>query len=291
MRITVFTPAYNRAYTLSRTYNSMKQQECKDFLWLIVDDGSTDNTRSLVNSWLKEDNGFEIKYIYKKNGGMHTAHNVAFDNIETELCVCIDSDDALAENAISNILEFWDKHRSDDLAGFAGLDAFFDGTVFGKDLADVDGRIVPFEELRARGDKKYIFRTEIIKQYPKYPEFEGENLVPLGTLYYEIDQKYHFLAYNKILANIEYMEDGSTRNIFKQYMRSPQGFGYSRQVYLKYSKGFKKRFKLCTHYVSSCLLSKGKLKILDTNAKAMTLFAIPAGLILSLVIRAKAWRL
>ena len=237
---------------------------------------------------MKEDTGFEIKYIYKKNGGMHTAHNVAFDNIDTELCVCIDSDDALAENAITNILKFWEENKSDGLAGFAGLDAFFDGTVFGKDLSDVDGKIVPFEELRARGDKKYVFRTEVIKQYPKYPEYSGENLVPLGTLYYEIDQKYHFLAYNKILANIEYMEDGSTKNIFKQYRRSPQGFAYSRQVYLRYAKGFKKRLKLCIHYVSSCLLSKGKVQILDSCDKPMAIPAIVPGALLTLHILFKS---
>ena len=290
MKITVFTPTYNRAYTLGRCYESIKKQDNNDFLWLIIDDGSTDNTRELVEGWKKENNKFEIQYIFKKNGGMHTAHNVAFDNIHTELCVCIDSDDALAENAINNILSFWEKNKADDLAGFAGLDAFFDGTLFGRDLSDVDGQVVPFEELRSRGDKKYVFRSDIVKKYPRYPVFEGENLVPLGTLYYEIDQRYHFLAYNKILANIEYMEDGSTRNIFKQYIRSPRGFAYSRQVYLKYAKGFKKRMKLSLHYVSSCLLSKGKVKIMDSSDKCLAVLAIPGGLLLAGYILLKAPR-
>ena len=89
--LTVFTPAYNRAHTLGRTYESLKNQSCKDFIWLIVDDGSSDNTAELVRSWQNEDCGFDIQYIYKKNGGMHTAHNVAYENIKTELNVCIDS--------------------------------------------------------------------------------------------------------------------------------------------------------------------------------------------------------
>ena len=100
IKITVFTPAYNRAHTLPRTYESLKRQNNKNFIWLIIDDGSIDNTQELVDQWIKEDNDFIIQYIYKENGGMHTAHNVAYQNITTELNVCIDSDDCLADNAI-----------------------------------------------------------------------------------------------------------------------------------------------------------------------------------------------
>ena len=75
IRLTIFTPAYNRAHTLPRTYESLLQQDCKEFIWLIVDDGSQDNTAELVRQWQSQDNGFEIRYIYKENGGMHTAHN------------------------------------------------------------------------------------------------------------------------------------------------------------------------------------------------------------------------
>ena len=103
--ITVFTPAYNRAHTIGRTYDSLLAQDCKDFVWLIVDDGSTDNTAELVKGWQKKKNGFEIRYVYKENGGMHTAHNVAYEHIDTELNLCIDSDDKLAPGAIRKILD------------------------------------------------------------------------------------------------------------------------------------------------------------------------------------------
>ena len=89
--ITIFTPAYNRAYTIHKCYESLKRQTSKNFKWLVVDDGSTDNTRELILKW-KEEADFEINYIYKKNGGMHTAHNTAYENIDTELNVCIDSE-------------------------------------------------------------------------------------------------------------------------------------------------------------------------------------------------------
>lgn len=102
--LTVFTPTYNRAHTLPRTYQSLCRQECKDFVWLVVDDGSTDGTADLVRSWQQEANGLEIRYIYKENGGMHTAHNAAYEVIDTELNVCIDSDDCLADGAVK---KFW----------------------------------------------------------------------------------------------------------------------------------------------------------------------------------------
>ena len=103
--LTIFTPTYNRAHTIKRTYDSLLRQDCKDFVWMVVDDGSIDNTAELIKQWQKNDNGFEIIYIYKENGGMHTAHNTAYENINTELNTCIDSDDMLAEGAVKHIIE------------------------------------------------------------------------------------------------------------------------------------------------------------------------------------------
>ena len=130
--LTIFTPAYNRAHTLLRTYESLCSQSRKDFIWLIVDDGSTDNTAELVQHWQSRDNGFEIQYIYKENGGMHTAHNVAYANIRTELNTCIDSDDMLAKGAVEKILSKWPEVRGKGYAGLVGLDADFSGNIIGK---------------------------------------------------------------------------------------------------------------------------------------------------------------
>ena len=124
--LTIFTPAYNRAHTLPRTYESLCQQDCKDFIWLIVDDGSQDNTADLVKQWQANDNGFEIQYIHKENGGMHTAHNTAYENIHTELNTCIDSDDKLAPGAVKKILDKWADVQHMGYAGIIGLDSDFD---------------------------------------------------------------------------------------------------------------------------------------------------------------------
>ena len=130
--LTVFTPAYNRAYTLPRTYESMKQQKNTAIIWLIVDDGSTDNTAELVKQWQSEENGFEIRYIYKENGCMHTAHNTAYEHIDTELNTCVDSDDALAPDAVQIIFDAWQKGRDKGYAGLLALDSEFGGKLIGK---------------------------------------------------------------------------------------------------------------------------------------------------------------
>ena len=124
--LTVFTPAYNRAHTISRTYESLCRQTCKDFIWLVVDDGSTDGTRKLIEQWIA-DGIIPIQYIYQENQGMHGAHNTAYRNIATELNTCIDSDDYMPDDAVEQIIDFWKKHGSDRYAGIIGLDATQDG--------------------------------------------------------------------------------------------------------------------------------------------------------------------
>ena len=111
--LTVFTPTYNRAHTLTRTYESLKNQSCKEFMWLIVDDGSQDNTREMVHGWQVQEKAFKIEYIYKENGGMHTAHNTAYENIHTQLNTCIDSDDCLAEDAVAKLKNKWLQIKAD----------------------------------------------------------------------------------------------------------------------------------------------------------------------------------
>lgn len=108
--LTIFTPSYNRAYTLHKCYESLKKQSSKDFLWLIIDDGSTDNTKELVDSWIDE-NIIEIKYHYQNNQGMHGAHNTAYELMDTELNVCIDSDDYMPDDAVEKIIDFLEEKQ------------------------------------------------------------------------------------------------------------------------------------------------------------------------------------
>ena len=106
--LTIFTPTYNRAYILWKGFEGLKRQTCKDFKWIIIDDGSTDNTKELVEEWIKEDI-IPIEYYHKQNGGMHTAHNEAYRHINSELAVCIDSDDYMPDNGVELIISRWRK--------------------------------------------------------------------------------------------------------------------------------------------------------------------------------------
>lgn len=168
-KLTIFTPTYNRAHTLPRTYESLCKQKNKDFVWLIIDDGSSDNTEELVKNWQKENSDFTIEYVKKENGGMHTAHNVAYKNIHTELNMCIDSDDCIAENAVEKILNKWDKIREQGYAGIIGLDADFNGKVIGKEFP-VDMKETTLSSYYTKGgfgDKKLVYRTDVIQKYPE----------------------------------------------------------------------------------------------------------------------------
>lgn len=128
--LTIFTPAYNRAHTIGRTYESLCRQTLKDFEWLVIDDGSTDNTRQLIQGWMLEDK-IPIRYVYQENQGMHGAHNTAYKNISTELNTCIDSDDWMPDDAVYKIVSFWKRYGSEKVAGIMGLDATSDGKVIG----------------------------------------------------------------------------------------------------------------------------------------------------------------
>ena len=286
--LTVFTPAYNRAYTLPRTYESMKQQRNTDFIWLIVDDGSSDNTAELVRQWQTEENDFEIRYIYKENGGMHTAHNTAYAMIDTELNTCVDSDDALAPDAVQIIYDAWEKVRDKGYAGLLALDAEFDGKVIGTGFpADMESTTLGGYYQNGRwGDKKLILRTDVVRQYPSYPTFEGERFVPLSTLYTMIDKDYKLSVLDQVVCLVEYMPDGSTHNMTRQYYRNPNGFRYGRLVELQSPLNLKRRLKVYVHYAAESMLA-GKPIVKDAPNKLLALLALIPGMALAWHIRRK----
>lgn len=300
--ITVFTPTYNRAHTLPRTYESLTRQTCKDFVWLIIDDGSEDNTRSVVELWIDAsskqvvEGGFEgysadaswlhIRYCYKENGGLHTGYNKAIELMDTELCVCIDSDDFMPDDAVDTILCFWDKHRSPDIAGFFGLDCFCDGTPIGGEIIEVSEPI-HYSELKYgikhHGDIKMVIRVDLFKAVAPMPSFPGEkNFNPIYMILL-IDQKLPFLTINKNLCYVDYQEGGMSSNIFYQYINSPKSFCKLRLVEMRQPKLPYRRFLMENlHYVSDKFLAGEPFSMLNEGASKIwvILLYIP-GLILS----------
>ncbi len=279
--LTVFTPAYNRAHTIGRTYESLCRQTCKDFEWLVIDDGSIDNTKELVEGWIKE-NKIPIRYIYQQNQGMHGAHNTAYANIITELNTCIDSDDFMPDDAVENIVSFWKEKGSDKYAGIIGLDQVESGEIIGTEFPKemTETTLQDFYLKGGKGDKKLVYRTNVITKYPPYPLFEGEKYVGLAYKYMLIDQDYTLLTLNKPLVTVEYQADGSSYNMFKQYWINPKGFAFYRKAEMVTTKSLKRKLMVCIHYVSSSIISKNWNFIQESPEKLLTTLAIPAGILL-----------
>ncbi len=283
--ITVFTTTYNRAFCLNQLYNSLVQQTNQNFLWLVIDDGSTDATQQIIANW-KIENKIEIHYIYQENKGMHSGHNLAYDHIETEFNVCIDSDDYMPNNAIELIL----KHTSGlDLkfAGIVGLDATKNGQIIGTKIPETIKECTLnglYQIHGVKGDKKLVYRTAIIKQYPKYPIFEGEKFVPLGFLYYIIDKDYLLKPVNEIFAIVEYQQDGSTKNILKQYRKNPRGFAFSRISRIQNSLNLKDKIKNSIHLISNALFAKDFTILTKSGAFFWCILLLPLGLLLHVYI-------
>jgi len=283
--LTVFTPTYNRAHTLARTYKSLCNQTCNDFEWLVIDDGSIDNTEELVKGWIVEGR-ISIRYIKKENGGLHTGYTMAIANMETELNVCIDSDDFMPDNGVEIIVTTWKNEcRGKNLAGIIGLDYHLDGTPNGGMFAN-EG-IYHIYEIRGfhRGDDKKVCRTDLLKALKPMPVFEGEkNFNPI-YYYIQVDAQYKFQVINKNLCFIDYQPDGMSAGIFRQFRDSPHSFAQLRRLYM--SMNYEKwttHFRNSIHYVSSCIFGK-EWDFLKTSPRPFTtLLAIPLGILLNIYI-------
>ena len=279
-KLTVFTPAYNRAHLLPRLYDSLKKQTSKDFVWLVVDDGSEDNTKQLIDSYIKE-GLLEISYIYQENQGMHGAHNTAYRNINTELNTCIDSDDYMPNNAVEMILDKWKNVlESKKYAGIVGLDVDIQNNIIGTCFTTPETTLEDFYRKGGKGDKKLVYRTEVMNQYPEYPIFSGEKYVGLGYKYLLADQDYKLITLNEPLVIVDYQQGGSSNNMLRQYYKNPKGFAFIRKQGMVLSKSFKRRMLDAIHYVSSSFIAKDKDFIKNSPKKGLTVFAIPMGYLL-----------
>ena len=281
-QLTVFTPTYNRAFCLGNCYESLKKQTCKEFKWLIIDDGSSDGTEQLVRSWIEE-GIVDIRYVFQENQGMHGAHNTAYQLIDSELNVCIDSDDYMPIDAVEKIIAFWSRYGGEHAAGLIGLDAFPDGKIIGTRLPDVIKKSTLFHLYHkhgVKGDKKLVYRTALTKNFP-YPLFQNERYVGLDYKYYQLDCYYEMLLMNEVICFVDYLEDGSSLNMLSQYRRNPKGFSFYRKELMKLPMaGILFKFRQAIHYVSSSILEGNKRFLWDTPEKWLTGLAIVPGLLL-----------
>lgn len=222
MKLTVFTPVYNRAYCINRLYESLVAQTYKEFEWLIVDDGSTDNIKDVVKDFIGRDQ-LRIRFISQPNGGKHTAINRGVSEAAGELFYIVDSDDALPEDAVEFIVKEYSKISCDtQFGGLTGCDRTFEGT----NLSDMPDNIIDCSSVDIRhkfhigGDMAEVFKTEVLKEFP-FPVFENERFCPEALVWNRIAGKYKLRYFSRIIKLVEYMPDGLTAKITALRHRSP----------------------------------------------------------------------
>jgi hypothetical protein len=221
---------------------------------------------------------------------MHGAHNSAYELIETELNVCIDSDDYMPEQAVEKIVRFWSENGNNKVSGIIGLDSYTDNKIIGTKLPEVLKSSTLFNLYNLHGvigDKKLVYRSELTKKYP-YPIFQNEKYVGLAYKYYKLDMQYELLLMNEVLCCVEYLPDGSSLNMINQYRKNPRGFAFYRKELMKMPFGsISFKFRQAIHYVSSSLLWKNRKFINETPSKLLTVLAIPFGVLLYFFITIK----
>lgn len=280
--LTIFTPTYNRGYIIKNCYESLCSQTNKNFVWLIVDDGSTDNTEKLVETWKKER---KISIIYKKqkNAGKHVAHNTGVMNCNTEMFVCVDSDDYLTENAVEIIYEHWKKIESNySLAGMIGLKGYANGKLTGTRMPQDIGKCKIsdlYQKYSFKGETIIVFRTEILKEN-LFPVFDGERFVTEAVVYDKIDQEHEVLLIDHLLYICEYLDDGYSRNILKVHRESPKGYIYFLTQRVGYAKTLSDRYTAIAYYLAGCWKVKYKKPIKASDNKLLCVIAFPKAFII-----------
>lgn len=220
--LTIFTPTYNRINELERLYASLISQTDFRFEWLIVDDGSTDDTENMVISWL-DTSPFPIRYIKQPNSGKHVAHNLGAAEASGEYFICVDSDDWLEPNAVETILHDITALDTEEgllypklFAAQTALDTWFPDGADKIELADMRmkyGLVI---------ETAIVFNTDVLRRHP-FPVVHGERFIPEGSAYYDFVAPELFCVHNEPFYRCEYLEEGLTKNIWKNWLGSPVG--------------------------------------------------------------------
>ena len=236
--LAVFTPTFNRAYKLPDLYKALLRQTPGDFVWLVVDDGSTDNTRELIDSYIAEDR-MDIRYVYKENGGKQRAQNTALEHCDEELFITIDSDDYPTDDAVERILSAWQEWKSDSaIAGLVALYGKNASEPFKNRFKDSVFRTTVYD-LYAKhgfvGDAVMIYRTALLKQYP-YDLADGERFIGETYVMLQIDDNYQLATLNEIVAVHDYLPDGYTNNVRKITRENPKSYMKLKRMYIDRAK-------------------------------------------------------
>ena len=237
-KITLFTPTYNRAYILDTLYRSVQRQTYRNFEWIIMDDGSSDNTEELVQSWMKDGNDFPIRFYKVPNGGKCRAINRGLDLAEGELFFIMDSDDYLTDDSLETVVK-WEATIAGK-PGYCGVAGNRGSSptetpntsiesMYGKGVNYIDEyayiRYPEYTDKVIDGERAGVWYTEIHRKY-KYPEFEGENfLTPCITWNRMSNDGYKIRIFQDIIWICEYRADGLTMQGNMRFIKNPAGAG------------------------------------------------------------------
>lgn len=282
-KFSIVTPTYNRGSLLKILYESLQEQTFKDFEWIIIDDGSVDNTQKVVEGLIRKN---EIKIIYKKtnNGGKHRAINYALNIANSELFFIVDSDDYLTKDSLEKILNIEKTiYNKKEFCGIAGLKATFNGKLLTnkpnfkiKDANSIDA----FYKYKLVGDKAEVFYTNVLKRYT-FPEFVGENYITESILWNKIaSDGYKIRWFNEIIYLAEYREDGLTNKALELSLKNPYGKAYFHNQESSFNIPLVWKIKHQANYYRFGLWGGVSIKklLIESKCKYVSIFAIPIGM-------------
>lgn len=254
----IFTPTYNRAYCLSDLFESLCRQTSQTFSWLIVDDGSTDNTRDLISS-LKSRSPFHITYLYQENGGKQRAFNNGVKHCNSELFMCVDSDDTIPEDMVETVLARWNEVCHDQMiAGIIGMCGKDATTPLCSAFPDNLQRTTMWDmyyKYRHKGDTALAYRTAILAKYP-FEVAPDEKFIAETFVFHQIDQQYQLAIVPKVLIIARYRPDGYTANVRKITRENPIGYTKLKRMYIEYADSWRLRYYETILYLVGCHFAK-----------------------------------
>ena len=289
LQLTILTATYNRADLLPDLYESLLRQNNKQFIWLVVDDGSIDNTFTLVDNWRNRDNGFEIRIIKQENKGKNMAINRGVLDIDTPYTMIIDSDDYLTDDAVEFTLEAIDSISGlNDFAGISSMRGTIEAS--SNEIKSINHSFKSYIDATNLERQKYgikhdcceAYQTELLKSHP-FKVWEGEKFTPEQVVWNQLAiEGYKIRWFPKVTCIVRYQEDGLTKDSWNLYKSNPMGYAMMFNHSLKYPQSFKKKLYSIIQMICCCFISGNIGYISMSNAPFLSFLLIPIGYALSL---------
>lgn len=288
--ISVVTPVYNRAELLNKCFQSLLNQTSNDFEWIIIDDGSVDNTLSVAKSFVAP---FEIKVISKPNGGKHTALNASHPYIHGDYVLILDSDDTLTPSAVDDVIDGWKHYCNQSEIGLVTFLRGIDETHPLCKAYDADeGKPVDITRYRRESivsnDACEVIRNELFKKFP-FPEFNGEKFVAEGALWDRVGLTHKCVYINKVIYICVYLEGGLTKSGKPLRVHNPNGGMYTSNLGMNKKNFMKLRIKNGLLYNCYSFFAKKSFKetFNQSNSKLLMCLCRPFGFALYLLWKKK----